>query len=179
MMDKSANYRLLLYAKPGQLDIKDSNTLVEPLAKLGLLGEVIPATGSDYLAGHAFTDLITFLGCAPEIALHPDQGESFCFIRLHEITAELTMYHGENTRTPFCRLCKQDQSAWRDVEKKDYCDQCTLDERSANWAWKKSAALSRLAISVFNIYPHEAVPSQQLLEWLGTHSGQEWGFAYV
>jgi len=178
-LDKAADYRLLLYAKPGQLSIDKSNTLIEPLSKLGFLGDAIPAAKADYYVGAAFTDLITFLGCSPEIVLSPQDGENYCFIHLHEFTARPVIYQGKNTRPPFCKQCKQDQVVWQNAEKKNYCDQCTLDDRATNWVWKKTGVLSRLAISVFNIYPHEAVPSAQLLNSLSDISGVAWGHAYI
>jgi len=172
-------HRLLLYAKPGELLSDQLSSLPEPLEDIGFIGDDCHEADNDYLPGDRFLNLLTFLGCSPDIALTPQDGENYCFIRLHKVSPEPRLYQGSNTKPPHCRFCRQAKKDWQACEQPDYCEQCGLHERAENLLWRRQGALSRWVIEVMNVYPHEAVPSAQLLTLLGTVSGVEWGYAYL
>lgn len=179
-MTNEQPHALLLYPRPGKLAVKEVSALIEPLSRIGFISEVLAGDQqADYLAGDRFTDLVTFLGCSPDICLSPEEGANYCFIRLHPATTDYRLYSGRNTKEPHCKQCRQPQPDWRRVCDGDYCDQCGLTERIESFVWKKSAALARTAIEVMNVYPHEAVPSQYLLDSLSEVSRVEWVYAYV
>ncbi|MCW8962711.1 MAG: hypothetical protein OQL16_02865 [Gammaproteobacteria bacterium] len=181
MMDLDAEWfnRLLLYAKSGELPSNGPGLLLKPLSDIGLIGEACHDGVGDHLPGDGFMNLLTFLGCSPDIALTPEDGENYCFIRLHEVSPEPRLYRGRNTKPPHCRKCKQLREDWQACEQPDYCGQCSLIERMENLVWRKQGAMSCWVIQVMNVYPHEAVPSPQLMETLRAVSNVEWGYAYL
>jgi len=173
------NHRLLLYAKPASLLAWSVDGLVEMLIDISFIGDRCHERNSDYLTGDRFMELVTFLGCSPSIALSPEDGDNYCFIRVREAVKSPALYAGKNTPAPYCRYCQQEKSDWQSCEQEDYCEQCNLMERLDNWRWRKHGALSRWVIEIMNIYPHEAVPSPILLDRIGDVSGVPWGYAYL
>ena len=171
--------RLLLYAGPGAPAVSRAQELAAPLTELGFIGGVCIGGSLDFCTGPSFTNLVTFLGCSPDIALSPEDGDQYCFIRLHDLTDDYRFYHGSNTAAPHCPDCRMSRDDWQDCAQQQYCDQCELADRAAKLRWRRRGALSRLVIEVMNIYPHEAVPASQLLTFLGDVTGVEWGYAYL
>jgi len=155
-LDSDHFHRLLLYAKSGELLADELRLLPEPLADIGFIASSCHESDNDYLPGDRFMNLLTFLGCSPDIALTPQDGENYCFIRLHKTTPEPRLYQGSNTKPPHCRRCRQAKKDWQACEQQDYCAQCHLAERVEN-----------------------LVPSSQLLDLLSAISGVEWGYAYL
>lgn len=177
--------RLLLYAKESGFAGEVTTAIREALTASGfissMLGEDIQTEFQDFYTGDRFIDYLTFLGCSPAIALSPEDGESFCFIRLTQPAAQDVLYYGNNTRAPHCRRCKQAKENWQEIErnKDDFCHQCGADEWHKNLVWRRTGALSRLTVEVMHIYPHEAVPSPLLLDILKQASEVEWAYAYL
>jgi hypothetical protein len=178
-LDSAQVNRLLLYSKSAQPATHSASSLLDPLRDIGLIANACTERAGDYLPGEAFVNLVSFLGCSPDIALTPDDGEHYCFIRLHDSTLSPHLYQGINTRAPRCSHCQQAMADWLECEKQDYCDRCSLADRISGWQWRRQGALSCWVIELMNIYPHEAVPSSQLLTFLETASGVEWGYAYL
>lgn len=171
--------RLLLYAKPGGLSSDCVSVLLKPLTDIGFIGNGCHESNNDYLPGDRFMDHVTFLGCSPSIALSPEDGDSYCFIRIHEAAKVPVLYAGKNTPAPYCPQCQQTKDDWQACEQDDFCEQCNLIERSENWRWRKQGMLSHWVIEIMNIYPHEAVPSPILLDRIESVSGVPWGYAYL
>ena len=172
-------HRLALYAGPGAIQTNGQQQLVNALKASGLIGSCIDATSGDYYPGEHFTELVTFLGCSPSIALSPEEGEQHCFIRIQRPQAAPQLYAGANTGAPKCSQCHQVREDWIHCDDTDFCAQCTLLERQQYLAWRRRGLLSRWVVMLTNIYPHEAVPTSQLLTLLGDVSGLEWGYAYL
>lgn len=179
MSDSVRMNRLLLYARTRVLPGRPATELVEPLRDIGLISQLHDDQSNDYLVGEGFVSLVSFLGCSPDIALTPDEGTRYCYVCLHDSTSAPTLYRGVNTRPPHCRSCRQARQDWQACEQADYCRSCSIDDRLVNLQWRRLGALSSWVIEIMNVYPHEAVPSSQLLTFLGTVTGHEWGYAYL
>ena len=177
-MQEQDNY-LLLYAKPSGAVRFDLDDLQTGLREAGFIGDNCHGSTTEFFTGERFMDLMTFLGCSPNIALSPEDGSPYCFIRLLQATAEAALYSAKSTVPPHCPQCRQSQRNWRDCEQADYCTQCNLSERAAGFRWRKQGALSHWVVQVLNIYPHEAVPSAGLLQKMQHVSAAEWGYAYL
>jgi hypothetical protein len=171
--------RLLLYAKSGEIISRPVDDIIELLHGQGLIGGPCHQSSAEYFVGDHFMDLITFLGCSPNTALSPADGDNYCFVRVHELLDGPRLFFSEKTMPPFCRQCKQARPDWQDCELEDYCGQCDLTDRMKNWVWRKQGVLSRWVIEIMNIYPHEAVPSPQLFTSLRAATGSEWSYAYL
>ena len=179
MQDIERLNRLALYAGPGSMKSDSPLVLVNALVTAGLVGDCIDGQSQDYIPGGQFTDLVTFLGCSPNIALSPAEGAHHCFVRIPAPLSKPRLHAGANTCAPKCSRCSLVREDWGNCEHGDFCTQCTVEERQQNLAWRRRGLLSCWVISLVNIYPHEAVPSSQLLTLLGDVSGVEWGYAYL
>lgn len=177
--ESEASPRLLLYAGTGTPVSDDPGVLVKAMEELGLVGSRVEQSPSDYLPGDRFLDHITFLGCSPNIALSPEEGKQYCYIRFSEMRPAPLLYAGSNTRSPRCRQCEMVMHNWRDCSGSDFCDHCSIEARQNNLMWRRQGALSRWVIEILNIYPREAVPSVLLLTALENASGVEWRYAYL
>jgi hypothetical protein len=149
------------------------------MTEIDLIGGPIGALESDYYPGERFIDHISFLGCSPNIALTPEDGEHYCFIRFHPPLVEPHLYSGSNTPNPRCRQCHRIKKNWLQCPEPDFCNQCSVQDRQDNLMWRRQGAFSRWVIEIMNIYPHEAVPSSFLLVALNDVTDVEWGYAYL
>ncbi|TNG00502.1 MAG: hypothetical protein EP297_03625 [Gammaproteobacteria bacterium] len=169
------------------MKIEDHRQLLDPLTSSGFIGECFheEAEFQDHVVGSAFLELVTFLGCSPNISLAPqdDTGQGFCFIRLHKFNVLPRLFSGSNSVAPHCKRCHQKRNEWFEIletrNEAGLCTQCTRMDLVDLLTWRKRAALTQLAIEVMNIYPHEAVPSPILIGQLEKYSGVRWGHAYL
>ena len=173
------NHRLLLYARPVNPSVQSIDCLDDLLTEVCFIGNRCHDLDGDYLTGDRFMDHVTFLGCSPSIALSPEDGDNYCFIRIHEAGKIPVLYAGKNALAPYCPQCQQTKDDWQACEQEDFCEQCNLIERSESWRWRKQGALSPWVIEIMNIYPHEAVPSPMLLDQIKAVSGAPWSYAYL
>ena len=171
--------RLLLFAGLGKLTTIETEALIRPMIDMGLIGSGINGSAKDYLPGDRFIDHISFLGCSPHVALTPEEGEHYCYVRFPSVTTNLVLHFGTNTQPPRCRQCNQLIQDWKNCTQADFCGQCTLEERHGNLTWRRRGVLSRWVIEIMNIHPHEAVPSPMLLTSLAGITGVEWYYAYL
>ena len=171
--------RLLLYAGTGTPISDDPGVLVKAMSELGLVGINLDQSLSDYLPGDRFLEHITFLGCSPNIALSPEEGTQYCYIRFAQMRPSPVLYASTNTVPPRCRQCEQVMHDWRNASDPGFCNRCSVEARQDNLMWRRQGALSRWVIEILNIYPREAVPSVLLLRTLENVSGVEWRYAYL
>lgn len=73
-------YQMVLY--PSKAVTLEPSHLHAALQALGLLGDGLG--NGRYATGDAFLSLVCFLGCSPDIVLHPHPDQPFCYIALPE-----------------------------------------------------------------------------------------------
>jgi hypothetical protein len=178
--------RLIFHPRDTGLAI-EPGTLIQALSTIGLLGEVrMDGTNSFYVGEH-FLDLLTFLGCSPVIALSPEEGERYCYIDI-ETYPQPQFVFGSQPFKPRCRHCRaaipdwqQQYSATEAVEAQAiHCPECGRDSLLSDLNWKHSAGVGRQMIIVHNIYLHEAVPGEKLLQTLESlQPGSRWEYFYA
>jgi len=139
---------------------------------------------NQYLPGDSFLSLITFLGCSPNINLQPVEGENHCFISVIKQSYEAECLGYTQTVNPKCPVCKKRISDWKtsDWQKPGQlclCDKCQNKTLYSELNWKHECGFSRGGFEIAHIYPHEAVPTDQLLDILNEFSGFEWNYCYT
>jgi hypothetical protein len=179
--------RLIFHPKLPTLVI-EPDRLIRALSEIGLLGKSRGTAGDgSFYAGEHFLELLTFLGCSPAIALTPEDGERYCYIdiKTHE---QPQFVYGNQPFQPRCSHCRAPIHDWRqqyspniDVEKQRiHCDQCGEDSLLSRMNWKHSAGLGRQMIIIHNIYLHEAVPGEKLLQTLESlEPSSRWEYFYT
>lgn len=179
--------RLIFHPKQPEL-IVEPKALVTALTDIGLLGGARASddTGS-YYAGEHFLELLTFLGCSPVIALSPDEGARYCYIDIETYAAPQFIY-GSQPFQPRCKHCRSPIADWlaqytgqaEANEANIHCARCGEDSSLHELNWKHSAGVGRQLIIIHNIYLHEAVPGDKLLQTLETLSpGSAWEYFYA
>ena len=139
---------------------------------------------NQYLPGDNFLSLITFLGCSPNINLQPVEGENHCFISFIEQVAEPKCLGYTQTVNPKCPACKKRISDWKTPDWQNpaqlcHCDKCQSDILYSKLNWKHECGFARCGFEISHIYPHEAVPTDQLLNSLSEFSGFDWEYCYT
>lgn len=139
---------------------------------------------NQYLPGDNFLSLITFLGCSPNINLIPVEGESHCFISFIEHSQEPLCLGYTQTVNPKCPACKKRIGEWKTTNWQTAgqlcsCDKCQKQTLYAELNWKHECGFARCGFEIHHIYPHEAVPTDQLLDKLKQFSSFEWTYCYT
>jgi len=168
---------------------EDSNTLTETHVLIDTLSSIEliennPYQKNHYLAGEKFLNLITFLGCSPNINLVPVENESHCYISILPQTEQPICLGYTRTIKPKCPNCKKRIADW---ETKNWtepgniclCDKCQVKTPYAQLNWKQECGFARSGFEITHIYPHEAVPSDQLLLALENGTAQKWNYCYA
>ncbi|MDH5485437.1 MAG: hypothetical protein OEY43_09415 [Gammaproteobacteria bacterium] len=176
--------RLVLY--PGcNSDTKiDVERIKKSLLDIGLIESHINE-GMAYLPGKNFLQLLTFLGCSPNINLHPDEGENYCHIYFGELSKDPLCLGHTSSAKPKCPQCKtviQDwkkNSLWQDGTSLIQCEKCGAENTLNKLKWRREAGYGIFSIMIYNIHPHEAVPAEQLLLQLEKVTAASWDYCYA
>ncbi len=169
---------------PASADQSIENNLIRAtLTEIAFVQPVIGVT-FQYLAGERFLSLLTFLGCSPNINLSPSDGENHCSISLLEpsrITKCLGFTQNSQPKCPHCkkRIADWKVPGWQLQKQLCSCDKCLTDTAYAELNWKHECGFGRCGFEVTHIYPHEAVPTEQLLNALYRASGVQWQYCYA
>ena len=92
-----------------------TEAVTSSLKEIELLAETIPNEEHSYYVGDHFLDLISFMGCSPNIDLTPqDNADKFCCIRLIE-KPDITALTSQHTHAPHCPHCKKPEKSWSDT----------------------------------------------------------------
>jgi len=107
-MKDSMIYKLVFYPISAEYIPDDWQTIKESLRSIGFIGKAIEDRQTTYLVGERFLQLITFLGCSPQIQLAPEAGtiEKFCYIGMSDFQESVhfkSFSRDVGARCPKCR----------------------------------------------------------------------------
>lgn len=176
-----SNTSLIIHPEDPDWTPEEPEKIIARLEKAGLIANEIPGEGQSYLVGKNFLDMITFLGCSPNINLSPqDNSDNFCFVRF--ITKQkITAYTSNHTHAPHCPHCKKPEKDWFDrmAPIALQCSSCGKSSPPWHFNWRKSAGFGRFFIEVTEIYPREAIPQPTLLTNLQQLHNASWSYFYL
>ena len=177
--------RLILHPEDIQYIPHSVANILQQLKSIGLISK----PGNDasmYLAGNEFINLLTFLGCSPNINLSPDEGDNFCSISIPDIHETTVLLGYTSMIIPRCPSCKHKVADWKQHfhhwKTGDYtytCSECQTETPVAKARWRQEAGYGRFCIAINHIHPHEAVPSDKLLNALQQASDTCWTYFYA
>jgi len=181
-MTKIAITKLIFFPQSTNTVIDEKNLLEALINSQFIISQA--HHDNHYLPGDNFLSLITFLGCSPNINLMPVTGESHCFISIIKQTPKPDCLGHTQTVNPKCPGCGKRIAEWKTTNWKQsgeicICDKCQLQTPYAELNWKHECGFARAGFEVNHIYPHEAVPTDQLLNTLSLFSGFEWDYCYT
>ncbi len=174
--------KLVFYPQQPQQPV-DNEQLVRFLVDIEFCASEADANGH-YLPGNRFLSLLTFLGCSPSINLTPTEGESHCYITLIDHHSQPVCLGHTSTAKPKCPHCKKrignwQKENWLQPDQPWICDKCHTESLFSELNWKHECGYARGGFEVAHIYPHEAVPTEQLLNALQEHTGFAWTYCYT
>jgi hypothetical protein len=145
---------------------------------IGFLGaERSPGVHS---TGPGYLDLITYLGCSPQVAL--GDNEAATFIRISGIFEVPQFLRGGNLKSPRCPQCRKSlekPSVMQSANAMLQCPHCGHAGQLHTFDWRRSAACARLFIEISNVFESEALPGETLAACLQQASGEAWDYCYV
>ncbi len=181
---------LLLFPADPAAPPPPATAVIAALARLDLIGDPLGAAGS-FRTGPGFLHHLTFLGCAPHLVLEPppDGGTAFSHVVIAGPFATPRLLVGANTAAPRCPDCRARLADWRaavtgwaaePLSATVACPACGARHAPAALDWRESAATGRLFVEIRNVFPGEAVPSEELLAALErAGAGGPWRYAWV
>jgi len=192
------NLSKLIFFPKSTDNIFDTQSILNALIKSQFIITEAHDT-NHYLPGERFLSLITFLGCSPNINIFPVEGESHCFISFIEPTEFPHCVGYTKTVNPKCPNCTKRIADWKTSDwqllggnlpggiipeeilpgKLCKCDKCQVQTPYAELNWKHECGFARCGFMVNHIHPHEALPTDQLLDLLKQATGFEWDYSYA
>jgi len=185
---ESAFRQLLLCASDPAWQAKGRLALLQLLQQLAVLGEAVgEAELGRYLIGPDFLQSFSFMGCSPSIELEPSSRENinwdgFVFIDLPQATDQ-PCWLADQSAKPACPACGQRMRDWMshyvDSDATLSCPRCGQRTAVCRWRWYDAGACARQFISIVNVFPREAMPTEALLQELETETGTPWQYFYL
>ncbi|VAX11727.1 hypothetical protein MNBD_GAMMA25-2143 [hydrothermal vent metagenome] len=196
---EKAIYRLVLHPQDANC-IPESTEIVRlALQAAEFIGEIHLETGvedksgnaaQDFLVGERFLQLLTFMGCSPNINLEPQYhgDHDFCHIRMSPLLAQPQFRSHERDVFARCPECGRRDNDWR-ARLEDWqvnssqinyqCPHCHQSMSLYDLRWRQQAGFARFFIDVFSIFPQEAIPTDNLLGVLNKTCAQPWNYFFT
>jgi hypothetical protein len=157
--------------------------LVDVLHELGMLGDELEASsGRNYCVGPHFLQHISFMGCAPAIEFEPSGGE-FTYLHLPEPFSKPRWQADLDMARPTCPSCRKRISGpaqYVDAQSSYLlCPHCQQQAPVCAYDWREFGGCARTMVSIVNVYPKEAIPSDNLLNRLAELTEDAWRFFYL
>lgn len=173
--------RLIFFPADARMII-DQHALIEQLKHIAFIEDT--QTRDTFPPGERFLSLLSFLGCSPNIKLSAQEGDDYCFISLLKASDESRCLGHTPTVKPKCPHCRKRIAGWQveNWQRGDTpvcCDKCGKASDTAELNWKHECGFGRCGFTISHIYPHEAVPTEQLLSLLQQFSGTPWDYCYA
>ncbi len=174
---------LLLHTSNPQWLPVELAELIQVLRRLGLVSTFCAEDqDSACWAGESFLSLIMFLGCSPQVQLDPHTamaGQDACAIRFLTYP-KVTFLSAAKRPVARCQHCRTPLNGSDDLKpgSSGVCAQCHVKLDAIELDWRQAAGFGRCFIEISGIYPHEAVPSDKLLNTLAKFSGNNWVYFY-
>lgn len=187
-----ANLSHYLYLVCADLDYfpDDHSAFIQACVDKGLITESTVVNKNEYLVGDNFLQQVTFMGCSPYLKVYPDNehDSDFCRVSIPSGQAQIEYKAGPQATAARCPLCRkagqfpddlvqqwQQQKTNFEVE----CSHCGQYPRLYELDWRRNAGFYHFHIRVSNIFPKEAIPNQDLLDWLTSITKKSWKYFYA
>lgn len=154
-----------------------------------IVGETFSHEGrTHYHAGERFLELMTFVGCAPVVMTGQESMENLNFYHVYIAEAPMTprLLLSRDAR-PRCRKCKTAVDEWQlllreyeqsRIPKSVSCTGCGSQNTILSFDWKRAGGAVGVYVAVHGVFPHEAIPADELMNQLQKISGIGWNYFY-
>jgi hypothetical protein len=182
--------RLVIVPRDKDYAPENHQAIVRALAELEFIGGSYPGNQGErrFLIGERFLNYLTFLGCSPAIEIAPpaDDGEDFCHVVISPIHEQVQFCADAAGKGPRCPHCRYEERDWQSLARQyqaqaqqEYvCPRCQQMTPITELNWHKSAVMARVFISIFSVFPNEAVLADKVLQQLEQATGTGWRYFY-
>lgn len=182
----SSDYQLLIFPE-NPVDVINEDQLSQILKSINYIGDTEGDSKTlRFQTGDKFLSHLCFLGCSPDITLHPEKDKAYTYIEIPPSTGTTRFISGLNIKIPRCPSCKKELTtlpkqlkALREPSELIKCQHCLSLVNSYQLNWRRTACFARTTIIIGNIYESEAVPDDRFLTTLYEKTGFVWKYAYV
>lgn len=168
----------------------DHDAFIQACVDKGLIIRSKLVSAGEYLVGDDFLQQVTFMGCSPYLKVYPDdeQDSDFCRISIPSQASVVDYKAGPVATAPRCPLCRkagqfQENLVQQWQQKKNnfkiLCSHCQQSLPLYDLDWRRNAGYYQFHIRVSNIFPKEAIPNQDLLDWLASITKKDWKYFYA
>jgi hypothetical protein len=175
--------KLILYPRDTESPPPQAETIIESLRSLGLIDRPMGSDTNRFLAGKRFLQLISFVGCSPDVCLAPrdNTATDFCHLSICGPFNPPQLIFSGNCRPPRCPACKKALTDWKEFAGKQEikCNQCGERSRPEKISWGRHAGYGRIFIEIHNIFPGEAQPVDGLFKQLQQETGMSWDYFFT
>ncbi len=170
---------LVLYA-PMMARIKH-DALIANLEAINFIGQ--PVAQETYLSGKDFFKYLSFLGCAPNLALNPDESEQYLRIVTPQL-AQPKLFFSPRAKPPLCLPCKAPIEDWKtsiDQTNKGsiQCQHCSEKSNIDALNLRKRACYTQHLIQIMPVFESEAVPTESLFSAFEKQLHYAFKLAYI
>jgi hypothetical protein len=182
-------HRQLVFVPAQQDAALDTALLVSALDELGVTGKQIADQWPlRFYIGDKFLLHLNFMGCAPALEFTPRDASrpdwsAFTFLSLYDPLPKSRCLIDPMMAKPACPQCGK-RHALTDhsrlfVDMTSSCPHCHAIAPLDEWDWREFGGCGRQFFSIVNIYPKEALPTEDLLRQLHEVTRLEWRYFYL
>ena len=148
-----------------------------------------------FYIGERFLQHVNFMGCAPAVEFTPSEvndlndaryWRQFTFVHIPDVLEEPAWYADLTMAKPQCPVCHkrtalaQDQAKayFNESENQFCCPHCLQQSSPCDLGWREFGGCARTLISIVNVYPKEAIPTENLLLQLEEQTQIAWRYFY-
>ncbi len=193
---KKPIYRLVLHPQDANFAPESIGLIREVLFDAGFIAKdsankaAPEQDGERFPVGEQFLQLLTFMGCSPNINLSPQHegDQDFCHIKLSAPTGVPRFRRHDGNIFARCPECGRRDPDWAvhierwetDKSANQYhCPHCANDMSLYDLRWRQQAGFARFFIDVFSIFPQEGIPTENLLGRLQKACEQPWIYFFT
>jgi len=175
--------KLILYPRETSSAPPTVELLIKLLQELKLIGRPIDSEINSFLPGDSFLQLISFVGCSPNICLAPqtDTKSDFSSVTIRGPFQRPQLVRDRNCRPPRCPGCNKPIPDWEKSFNSALlnCKRCGTESGAEDINWGRYAGYSRMFIEINNVFPGEATPVDLLFNQLKRETGVTWQYFFT
>jgi len=186
-MTELMNTSLYLFPTEAIATVPAISAVSKCLQQLKILGSAFAEY--HFLVGNNFFQHIIFAGCSPAMQLKPNPTNDSNFTHISWLisSGDPRLLIANRDARPRCPSCNHKLSNWK-TNVLDWiahptqsytCEKCHQSCSVTSLNWRHYAAYGSLLVQIHQVFPGEAVPSEQLVNALQDATEATWTYAWA
>ena len=185
----TSHYRQLVLTPTSSRETLPSLDLAAALTELRLIDAAVsPQWPHRYYIGERFLQYLSFMGCAPALEFKPKDPDSPDWAAFTYVSFTLPLrlprcYIDTMMAKPRCPHCGKRHACSAQMLTQTsellVCPKCQQSATLEQWDWREYGGCAQQFISIVNVYPKEAIPTESLLQDLFALTHLHWRYFYI